>query len=92
MPLTLQERVVGVLDLEGSAGGADTSAEQELAVSLANQAALAIDNLQLLEEARKLAALPGNRPIEDRASLGRLPRAQDSVELDQGLLNAFAEQ
>ncbi len=57
VPLTLQDRVVGVVDLEGVGGGRYSEADQELVVSLANQAALAIENLQLVEEARKLAAL-----------------------------------
>lgn len=57
VPLTLQDRVVGVVDLEAMPGTRYVATEEELVVSLANQAALAVDNLQLMEEARKLAAL-----------------------------------
>src|SRR5581483_6623169 len=57
VPLALQGRVIGVVELEGRSGGHYSSVEEALVVSLANQAALAVDNLQLMEDARKVAAL-----------------------------------
>ncbi|GEM_PF-1781606 len=57
VPLVLQDRVIGVVELEGAPGTRYVAAEESLVVSLANQAALAIDNLHLVEEARKVETL-----------------------------------
>jgi two-component system sensor histidine kinase KdpD len=55
--MVLKRRVVGVVELESRAAQAWSSTEARLLVALANHAALAVDNLQLLDEARKVAAL-----------------------------------
>ncbi len=57
VPMVLQRRVVGVVDLESRQPNAYSLNDQRLLVALANHAALAVDNLHLLEEARKVAAL-----------------------------------
>jgi two-component system sensor histidine kinase KdpD len=57
VPMVLQRRVVGVVDLEASEAHAYSAIEERLLVALANHAALAIDNLHLLDETRKVAAL-----------------------------------
>ena len=57
VPMVLQRRVVGVVDLESRYANAYSPTEERLLVSLANHAALAVDNLRLLEESRKVAAL-----------------------------------
>ncbi|HEY3061584.1 MAG TPA: ATP-binding protein [Chloroflexota bacterium] len=57
VPMVLQRRVVGVVDLESPHPRAYSPTEERLLVALVNHAALAIDNLHLLEEARKVAAL-----------------------------------
>ena len=57
VPMVLKRRVVGVVDLEGCVARAWSPTDERLLVALANHAALAIDNLQLLDEARNVAAL-----------------------------------
>jgi signal transduction histidine kinase len=57
VPMVLKRRVVGVVDLESRVPHAWSATDEHLLVALANHAALAIDNLHLLEEGRKVAAL-----------------------------------
>ena len=57
VPMVLQRRVVGVVDLESRYPQAYSPTEERLLVALANHAALAVENLHLLEETRKVAAL-----------------------------------
>jgi len=57
VPMVLKRRVVGVVDLESSSAHAYSAIEVRLLVALANHAALAVDNLHLLDETRKVAAL-----------------------------------
>jgi signal transduction histidine kinase len=57
VPMVLKRRVVGVVDLESRDPHAWTSTDERLLVALANHAALAVDNLHLLDETRKVAAL-----------------------------------
>ena len=57
VPMVLKRRVVGMVDLESRDAHAWSSTEERLLVALANHAALAVDNLHLLDEARKVAAL-----------------------------------
>ncbi|MBV9579918.1 MAG: GAF domain-containing protein [Chloroflexi bacterium] len=57
VPMVLKRRVVGVVDLESGDAHAWSSTDERLLVALANHAALAVDNLHLLDETRKVAAL-----------------------------------
>jgi signal transduction histidine kinase len=57
VPMVLQRRVVGVVDLEQRQPQAYSPTEERLLVALANHAALAVENLHLVEETRKVAAL-----------------------------------
>ena len=57
VPMVLKRRVVGVVDLESRLAHAWSPPEERLLVALANHAALAVDNLQLLDETSKVAAL-----------------------------------
>jgi signal transduction histidine kinase len=57
VPMVLKRRVVGVVDLESRQVNAYSVHEERLLVALANHAALAVDNLHLLAEARKVEAL-----------------------------------
>jgi K+-sensing histidine kinase KdpD len=57
VPMLIKRRVVGVVDLESRHPHAYSPPEERLLVALANHAALAIENLLLVEETRKVAAL-----------------------------------
>jgi signal transduction histidine kinase len=57
VPMVLKRRVVGVVDLESGDAYAWSSIDERLLVALANHAALAVDNLHLVDETRKVAAL-----------------------------------
>jgi two-component system sensor histidine kinase KdpD len=57
VPMVLKRRVVGVVDLESRLTHAWSPPEERLLVALANHAALAVDNLHLLGESSKVAAL-----------------------------------
>ncbi|MGI9146048.1 MAG: ATP-binding protein [Chloroflexota bacterium] len=57
VPMVLKRRVIGVIDLESSDTLAWAPPEERLLLALANHAALAVDNLHLLDETRKVAAL-----------------------------------
>ncbi|HEX8969171.1 MAG TPA: ATP-binding protein, partial [Chloroflexota bacterium] len=57
VPMVLKRHVVGVVDLESRHPHAWSPTDERLLVALANHAALAVDNLHLLDEARKVAAL-----------------------------------
>jgi signal transduction histidine kinase len=57
VPMVLKRRVVGVVDVESSVPQAWTPPEERLLMALANHAALAVENLHLLDESSKLAAL-----------------------------------
>lgn len=54
VPMVLKDRVVGVVDLESKQANAYSLNDERLLVSIANHAALAVDNLHLVEEARKV--------------------------------------
>ncbi|GAC1314676.1 MAG: hypothetical protein NVSMB2_04540 [Chloroflexota bacterium] len=57
VPMVLKHRVVGVIDLESGLANAWAPPDQRLVAALANHAALAIENLHLVDETRKVAAL-----------------------------------
>jgi len=57
VPMVLKRRVVGVVDLGSPHPNAYSVGDERLLVALANHAALAVDNLHLLEETRKVATL-----------------------------------
>ncbi len=57
VPMVLKHRVVGVVDLESRQPNAYSLNDERLLVSLANHGALAIDNLHLVDETRKVEAL-----------------------------------
>ncbi len=57
VPMLIKHRVVGVVDLENRQPNAYSLNDERLLVSLANHSALAIDNLHLVEETRKVEAL-----------------------------------
>jgi two-component system sensor histidine kinase KdpD len=57
VPMVLKRRVVGVVYLESRRVHAWSPTDERLLVALANHAALALDNLHLLDETRKVAAL-----------------------------------
>jgi len=71
VPLTLKDRVIGMLVLTSSEAGAFTPHHAALAQAIANQAAIAIENARLYEQAQALAAL------EERQKLAR--ELHDSV-------------
>ncbi|MBI4491882.1 MAG: GAF domain-containing protein [Chloroflexi bacterium] len=57
VPLSANDRTMGVIVLESRAPGGFSAHQERLVASLANHAALAISNLVLLDEARKVEAL-----------------------------------
>ncbi len=71
VPLTIQENVVGMLSLDYDEPGRYTDHHARLALGIANQAAIAIDNSRLYWQAKELAAL------EERNRLAR--ELHDSV-------------
>lgn len=71
VPLIVNERLVGVLTLNGAEPGLYTPHQAELVLGIASQAAIAIENARLYEQAQELAAL------EERQRLAR--ELHDSV-------------
>jgi PAS domain S-box-containing protein len=71
VPLSLKEQVIGMLVLTSSKEEAFTPHHATLALAIANQAAVAIENARLYEQAQELAA------IEERQRLAR--ELHDSV-------------
>jgi signal transduction histidine kinase len=71
IPMMLKERVMGVLNLSSREPRSFTSRHAALALGIANQAAIAIENARLYEQAQELAAL------EERQKLAR--ELHDSV-------------
>ena len=71
VPLTLREQVIGMLVLSSSEAQAFTQHHVTLALAIANQAAVAIENARLYEQAQELAA------VEERQRLAR--ELHDSV-------------
>jgi signal transduction histidine kinase len=71
VPLALKDRVIGVIVLAHSTPGYYTPHHAELVTAMASQAAAAIENARLYEQAHKLAAL------EERQRLAR--ELHDSV-------------
>ena len=71
VPLSLKEQVIGMLVLTSSKEEAFTQHHSALALAIANQAAVAIENARLYEQAQELAA------IEERQRLAR--ELHDSV-------------
>lgn len=65
VPLKTRERTIGVLLIDASEPGQYTAHDAELAWLFANQAAVAIENAQLYDQARELAA------FEERQRLAR---------------------
>jgi GAF domain-containing protein/ABC-type uncharacterized transport system substrate-binding protein len=65
LPLTIQERVVGVLDVQSTAPQAFTDADLTILQTLADQVSLAIENARLLQETqdqlREIRSLAGER-------------------------------
>jgi signal transduction histidine kinase len=71
VPLILRDQVIGMLVLTSSQAQAFTERQATLALAIANQAAIAIENARLYEQAQALAAL------EERQKLAR--ELHDSV-------------
>jgi len=71
VPLTLKDQIKGLLVLTSSEANAFTPHQAKLAQAIANQAAIAIENARLYEQAQTLAAL------EERQKLAR--ELHDSV-------------
>jgi signal transduction histidine kinase len=71
VPLTLKDQVIGMLVLTSSQEHAFTQHHAALVLTIANQAAIAIENAQLYEQAQELAA------VEERQRLAR--ELHDSV-------------
>ena len=71
VPLILRDQVIGMLVLTSSEEQAFTQRQAMLALAIANQAAIAIENARLYEQAQELAAL------EERQKLAR--ELHDSV-------------
>jgi PAS domain S-box-containing protein len=71
VPLMLKERVIGMLSLAHSQPNFYTPRYAELALAIANQAAIAIENARLYAQAQELAA------VEERQRLAR--ELHDSV-------------
>src|SRR6266700_2590129 len=71
VPLMLRDQVIGMLVLTSSEVQAFTERHATLALAIANQAAIAIENARLYEQAQQLAAL------EERQRLAR--ELHDSV-------------
>ena len=71
IPLKLKDRVIGMLSLSSSDVGYYTPHHTTLALAIANQAAIAIENARLYEQAQELAA------VEERQRLAR--ELHDSV-------------
>ena len=71
VPLTLRDQVIGMLTLTSSEEQAFTQHHATLALAIANQAAIAIENARLYEQAQELAA------VEERQRLAR--ELHDSV-------------
>jgi len=71
IPLLAQERLVGALSIGHKHPNTYTSRHADLALAIANQAAVAIENARLYEQARRLAVL------EERQRLAR--ELHDSV-------------
>jgi signal transduction histidine kinase len=71
VPLTLKEQVIGMLVLTSSQERAFTEQHAALVLTIANQAAIAMENAQLYEQAQELAA------VEERQRLAR--ELHDSV-------------
>jgi signal transduction histidine kinase len=71
VPLILRDRVIGMLVLTSSEKQAFTDRHATLALAIANQAAIAIENARLYEQAQELAA------VEERQKLAR--ELHDSV-------------
>jgi PAS domain S-box-containing protein len=57
VPLTVQERVIGMLSLHHSQPDYYTTGHAELALAFANQAAMAMENARLYEQAQELAVM-----------------------------------
>ena len=57
IPLMVKERMVGVLSLDHSQAGYYTAQHASVALAIANQAAIAIENARLYQESHQLAAL-----------------------------------
>jgi signal transduction histidine kinase len=71
VPLVLRDQVIGMLVLMASEADAFTQHQATLALAIATQAAIAIENAQLYEQAQQLAA------VEERQRLAR--ELHDSV-------------
>jgi PAS domain S-box-containing protein len=71
VPLMLREQVIGMLTLTSSEAQSFTQHHATLALAIANQAAIAIENARLYEQAQELAA------VEERQRLAR--ELHDSV-------------
>jgi len=65
IPLMVQERLIGVLSIDHRRPNVYTHRHAALALAIANQAAIAIENARLYEQARRLAVL------EERQRLAR---------------------
>ncbi len=71
VPLLVKDQVIGVISIQHSRPSYFTSGHLQLALAIANQAAIAIENARLYEQARQLAAL------QERQKLAR--ELHDSV-------------
>jgi PAS domain S-box-containing protein len=71
VPLWVKDQVIGVISIQHSRPGYFSASHLQLAMAIANQAAIAIENARLYEQARQLAAL------QERQKLAR--ELHDSV-------------
>jgi K+-sensing histidine kinase KdpD len=86
VPMVLKRRVIGVVDLESRVAHAWSPPEERLLLALANHAALAVDNLHLLDETRKVAAL---KEI-DRAKTELLSTVSHELRTPLGSIKGYA--
>jgi signal transduction histidine kinase len=83
VPLQVQERIVGIITVERQQPGGYTDEEVRLTTAFAGQAALALENARLYQQAEQLAVM------EERSRLGR--ELHDSVTQSLYSLTLFAE-
>jgi PAS domain S-box-containing protein len=101
VPITLGGRTIGMLSVQSYRPNVYTEDDQQILSTLANQAAVAIQNARLLAETRRLAEELEQRVIERTAELAReqrntetllriLTEAASTLDLDRALNRTLA--